>query len=573
YFLADDFVHVPYLYQVFHGHPNLLVENFYSNWMQAQGTQFYRPLISITLAIDYLFWGVNAVGYHITNFCYQCAATIFLFLSVRELFESRPELSDAIALKPAHARWVAFVAGAIFAAFPLHAEVVSWIIARVDSVACAFLTASFWLYLRAGGASKRALSAVCSYGAFTLALLSKEMSITLPPTLVLLELLRAEDGSWLSRVARAFKYTWVYWLILLVYLVVRTLSLGTIAGGYAGSIGHGLSDSLVKRWFQDGSMGRVFFPLNSYLPASASRLRRALRLLYQLIAAAFVFRMILLSKVKGLRPRAYWLALLFAIGWFVLCLLPTYQVWNLTESLQGSRFIYLGTAPLALFLALLLAPVAPPERDGSREASTARLFNCAMAVLAASLVVTFAQIALADNMQWGRASAGLRGFKKAVESEFDRLPKDCTMAVLNIPQRYEGAHMLYNAATMSVLFSAPLSAKNYASRIATFEPIEFGDADLISAARLKRYLAENGDTERIRFYRWRPQELKLQALHLVPSSAQLSLAGPKFKAPLAAGFCLVSPPINLPSTATAFVDIKLSGTAKHTNGPDSVLTL
>src|SRR5579883_2817760 len=46
YFLADDFVHVAFLQQVFHGHPELLAKNFYSTWMQTEGTQFYRPFIS-----------------------------------------------------------------------------------------------------------------------------------------------------------------------------------------------------------------------------------------------------------------------------------------------------------------------------------------------------------------------------------------------------------------------------------------------------------------------------------------------------------------------------------------------
>ncbi|HMX46537.1 MAG TPA: hypothetical protein PK671_25385, partial [Candidatus Obscuribacter sp.] len=67
YFLADDFVHIDYLNRVMQGNYLELLKNFTGNWMQAEGTTFYRPLISITLAADYLFSGANPLGYHISN--------------------------------------------------------------------------------------------------------------------------------------------------------------------------------------------------------------------------------------------------------------------------------------------------------------------------------------------------------------------------------------------------------------------------------------------------------------------------------------------------------------------------
>ena len=49
YFLADDFVHIAYLHQALNGHMSSILENFWGNWMQTQGTCFYRPLITCGL--------------------------------------------------------------------------------------------------------------------------------------------------------------------------------------------------------------------------------------------------------------------------------------------------------------------------------------------------------------------------------------------------------------------------------------------------------------------------------------------------------------------------------------------
>src|SRR5688572_29497359 len=65
YFLADDFIHIAYLTNVCNGHLEALLANFTGNWMQTQGTQFYRPFISLTLALDYLIGGGQPLIFHL----------------------------------------------------------------------------------------------------------------------------------------------------------------------------------------------------------------------------------------------------------------------------------------------------------------------------------------------------------------------------------------------------------------------------------------------------------------------------------------------------------------------------
>jgi hypothetical protein len=557
YFLADDFIHIPWLFNVFQGHPELLLKNFISNWMQTDGTQFYRPLISLTMAADYGIWGVNPIGYHITNLAYEIGSTIFLYLACRRMF----------------GRVVGFAAAALFAVSPLHAEVVSWTIARVDSVASTFYLAALWLFLRAeqkgrveseelqsaeasepqkdpnnsvegdDASEKTERPAGTAEGghlaglkpglrnggwnpalhmrtmgwavvAFVLSLLSKEIAVTLPAAMVLYCLLCPPPGSNIkSRFAHAAKSTAVFWLVLAVYMVVRTLALGTVSGGYGGSIGAGLSTSAYQRWFGDGSFMRIFFPLNELVFVHGDKTHHYLKLLYEVGAVVVALRVALL--VHSGKIGRFITDVLFAAGWFVIVMLPAYQVFNLSTTLQGSRFIYLGTAPLALLLAILLTPDAKPaalsEKPRSAVEKTSRLVRTASGVVFAVTVVLFAHIAYQNNEPWVQASAGVRALKESIEQQFKNLPPGTSIALLNLPQRYKGAHMIYNGAMFGILVQPPLCAQDYSNRVATFEPIMFGDSDLISISRLRRMAA---DPAHYSIFYW---DQNNQSLHAIPN--------------------------------------------------------
>ena len=74
FFAGDDFVHLTWLAQAVH-HPELIWRNFYSSWLDGTTTKFYRPLISIFMVVDYLFYGINGLGFHIDihNLRKQCS--------------------------------------------------------------------------------------------------------------------------------------------------------------------------------------------------------------------------------------------------------------------------------------------------------------------------------------------------------------------------------------------------------------------------------------------------------------------------------------------------------------------
>ncbi len=556
YFLADDLLHVAFLTEVFKGHPELLIQNFFSNWVQAQGTQFYRPIISLTLAADYLVWGANPFGFHLTNLFFEIASTFFLYLTCCRLFPSIPHPQRHL---------MAFGAAALFSVSPLHCEVASWIIARVDSVVTAFYLLACWLFLVAQQSqqNKRMLMSL-SLASFALALMSKEMAVALPAVLTLCCLLGGvsateSGGGIVSRLKAAFIKTAPFWILLVVYFGVRVLALGTLLGGYQGSIGAGLTTSVSKR-LTDGTFGKLLFPFNSFVFVGGNKIYGWLKILYGLCAlslAVALGRSIIERKTGLLR------FLIFTVGWFVLALLPAIQVLNLADGLQGSRFVYLATAPLSLLFALMI--FAPSESKSDTPVTTRPILANLIQVIPrlricifAFLVFCFVMTTSKNNTPWVHASRELRALRGALETELTNIPKDKSIALLNLPQTNRGAHIVYNGATFGVLLRPPLSPSDLSLRVATFEPVTYGYSDLVSLSRVK----EMGATSNYYWYRWDRDSHSLVPLRIGRDTLSdldeptLDLPGGEFS--LTGDQSLISPSFDRSPLSSDFINLDMS---------------
>ena len=565
YFLADDFAHVDYLKSVFSGHSHLLVENFYSNWMQTLGTSFYRPFISLTLAFDYLLWGANPNGFHISNFTFQTLSSVFLFLSLNCMFPALP-------WKPRF--MTAFLAAALFACHPLHPEVVSWIIARVDSVCTTFLFLSLWLYLLSRKTvGHSGLFQILSLGAFTLSLMSKEMAITLPPTIFLYELVNlsfSPEGktlTWQNKIKAAVIASKWHIAMLLFYLGFRTIALGTLFGGYGGSVGDGLKDTIWRRWFQEGCLFRLFLPFNQDVTEPKNFLRLAFKLSLAGAFALAITRAFLKHGKNAALPFALSPFAIFAAGWFVIALAPTVQVFDITANLQGGRFVYLATAPAVLFLSALVFGAG----DRQSKYGNLSLLTALSIALALVFTVSYTYLAVKNNKPWQEASRGVSNIRASVEKELEGKPPDAKIAVLNLPPHNKGAHMLYNAAMFGVTLKPPLSKEDWTGRVITFEPVTFGDANLINRTRFKQLLADKNlmgvfvwqqnIQKLVPMKEWRRDALEAtsQSVQLKPGHATLKVREDS----------LNSPVIDVPSTDFDFVDLELKVEGAQSKGQNS----
>jgi protein O-mannosyl-transferase len=153
----------------------------------------YIPFTWMTFGLDYVVWGMNPAGYHLTNILLHAAnAVLFYFIALHLLRLSMPGC-------PADEFGAPILGSAfatlLFAVHPLRAESVAWITERRDVLSGLFCLAAVLTYLQYCGVPHRQTGRTrnapgwywASLGLFVLALLSKSMAMTLPAILLLLD--------------------------------------------------------------------------------------------------------------------------------------------------------------------------------------------------------------------------------------------------------------------------------------------------------------------------------------------------------------------------------------------------
>jgi len=91
----------------------------------------YQPLSWVTFGLDYLIWGINPVGYHLTNLILHTANCLLLFLWLRAFTQKL---------------WPSALVSGLFAWHPIHVESVAWIAERKDVLSALFFMLTLWAY-------------------------------------------------------------------------------------------------------------------------------------------------------------------------------------------------------------------------------------------------------------------------------------------------------------------------------------------------------------------------------------------------------------------------------------------
>lgn len=135
---------------------------------------YYRPVTTLSFAMDVRLFGENAAGYHATNLLLHLAVCALVF---------------GAALQCSGRRSAAGAAALLFAVHPAVVEPVAYVSARADLLCAAFMLGAWLLYTRgrrSGSPRDLGLAALV----FALALFAKIVALALLPVLALHELLR-----------------------------------------------------------------------------------------------------------------------------------------------------------------------------------------------------------------------------------------------------------------------------------------------------------------------------------------------------------------------------------------------
>jgi tetratricopeptide (TPR) repeat protein len=217
-FVYDDLKQVvnnPYLQNSHH-----LKEIFTTPVWSFQGgdypRNYYRPMMSFGYLLCYQLLGPRPLAFHLGNLLLNLLVVLLLFLVTRRMFNDR---------------LVAFVAAGLFAVHPIHSESVAWIAAITDLELALFYLLAFWFFLGLSRwrGRKLILGEFAMAASFALALLAKEPAVTLVVVATLFEHSCREDRKQTSLPIKLSRYG-PLWLLLLVYLILRTHIVGGLAG-------------------------------------------------------------------------------------------------------------------------------------------------------------------------------------------------------------------------------------------------------------------------------------------------------------------------------------------------------
>ena len=263
---------------------------------------FYRPVLSLSVGFDGVWWGLRPFGYHLTDLLLLLLTCVAAFAAGRRL------LGDS---------WAALAACALFALHPLHFESLPVTARRGDALAALFtLLALVSLPPRGAGRGLGAmLFAVLAVG-------SKETGVLAAPLLVVLAFAEGE-GEPGRRIRDALRVAAPALLAVAVFLLLRLWVLGGL-GGHGGS-------SLVTGVLRAPLLAWLFVPallVPQPLGAEALGLALALGLAAALalvrrfeprvgraclVSGAWLIGLLLLSGISGdLAP------------WYAAALLPAY---------------------------------------------------------------------------------------------------------------------------------------------------------------------------------------------------------------------------------------------------------
>jgi tetratricopeptide (TPR) repeat protein len=332
--------------------------------------QQYRPLLPLTLSLNYAVGGLNPAGYHLVSLALHLTAAVFFYLFFLTLLTGWGQGFPA----GAGVKGAAWGAAALFAVHPVSGFPVNYLCARDLLLMQAALGGSLYCYLRLRRDGATAGRWALTLFLFLLALLSKTNAVVMILVVFLFETLAAGETIWSRRP----------WLRVLPFVLVAGLFLAfaRLVLGFSD-----LDQALADSWFSYGYLLTQFkLHLFHYLrnlvwpfyvrgmplvAPAASLLEPRVLLGLALIAASLLAAWLARRRapVVAFAAFAYWATMLPESSF-----LPLHQM---ASAYRG----YPGLPYLALVVAVLLFQYFPRRAAGLTLAALLLYFGVSAYVL------------------------------------------------------------------------------------------------------------------------------------------------------------------------------------------------
>lgn len=356
--------------------------------------RLYHPLVLISYAIEYRFFGLNPIPYHVTNLVLHLISCALVFWAFR-LLTGRD--------------YVAFIVAVLFGIHPMHVESVAWLAERKDVLYTPFFIAamiSYIYYLQKG--ERKHLSLTLLF--FIISLLSKSMAFTLPFVMLLL------DRYMECRIDnKTFKDKAVFWILAFLFGLI------TVVGHYeAGVKGREFTFSPARNLMAPFE-GIVFYLIKLFLPFRLSAIYplmpheiAGMKLLYLLSPLIVIALAAAIWRYFGKNR-----TVVFGTLFFLATIFPVLQLVPVGLMMPADRYTYVPYIGLFFIAAVWFDGTISKLKDRASRTSMIAILALVIAVLS---VLTFQRtgvwkngIALWDDVLGNYPGIALAHYNRATE--------------------------------------------------------------------------------------------------------------------------------------------------------------
>jgi len=315
-----------------------------------------RPIVSLSLTLNYYFGKYNTYGYHLFNVFIHILNCMVMFLLSKKIYNY--SFSKVSIVFP-------FLVVLYFSVHPINIDAVTYVFARSEILATLFFNLSVLFYLKSAennietftslspGISAKSgkisffiISLIC----FPLALFSKQTAVTLPLIILIADYILLSDLN-LNNIIKNKYYHLSFWVVLFLYLMFRYFYLGGIGDVEAKFtfIWDKYKYLLIQPYAITKYLKLLLIPegFSIYHKVAPAESIPDLRVIIPLLIILGIF---ILTYLIYRKKNAYSKPILFFVLWFFINLLPTSSISPTAMAMSERRIYFSGLAFFSLFV-------------------------------------------------------------------------------------------------------------------------------------------------------------------------------------------------------------------------------
>lgn len=123
----------------------LMLQEMFTHFLHlGTASSYYRPIQNVSFLIDYVIWGENPFGFHLSNLLFHAICGWLLYQLLRRIL---PTLLEATSTNTSYTERIALILACLWVVHPIHNAAVAYISGRADPLSFAFSAAAIFVAL------------------------------------------------------------------------------------------------------------------------------------------------------------------------------------------------------------------------------------------------------------------------------------------------------------------------------------------------------------------------------------------------------------------------------------------